>query len=453
MRVLVLGEYRADRLVPELTLAGAEVTVLGFQDLTGFLDPKVRCGTLPANATVESLRALLAEYEADVAIPNVSSPGQEQLLTVYARLGAELCECGPRVLVHSPEFATLACDKVALHQYAVRRGWPVPNGVVCDSPAALVSAPDRLGLPVLVKEARSESFAGRHFVSTATELTALADRLRFPVLVQQAIHGEEYAVELLTLPAGTAVWPVAGLGTLDRDCAPGLRARVQPAILPTRASSALATVVQDIVTAFQPMGPWQIDFALDRAGQLNLIEINGRFSGVSNMSWISTSTDPHRAHAQAVLHGRLPRPPRALRVALEVPVPNGVRLPEPPQGTTLTAFTANPGYPGPYTSGAHRAVLSLIPARAEATRAWLRGLPPGALLVAVESVVEMLDRGHAALGAIDRTGTEVGDQLACPAGDDGGDPMDQLRAVYEGSTWRRFAEPPGGGDGVQVDRS
>ncbi|WP_189300822.1 hypothetical protein [Streptomyces albospinus] len=71
-------------------------------------------------------------------------------------------------------------------------------------------------------------------------------------------------LELLTLPSGTAAWPVARLGTLDREGAPGRRARMPPAALPGDTRSALAAVVRDIVTASRPAGPRQIDFAIPR---------------------------------------------------------------------------------------------------------------------------------------------------------------------------------------------
>ncbi|MCY0950467.1 ATP-grasp domain-containing protein [Streptomyces sp. H27-S2] len=399
MRVLVLGEFRVDRLVPVLERSGADVTVLGFGDLTGFLRPEVTCAPLPPDLTEETLMFVLERYRADTVVPNMASPGQEQMLALYARLGARLRDGDRHMPVHSKKFAALACDKVALHRYAVQRGWPAPAAIVCDGPGQLAPAARKVGFPLLVKKARTESFAGRHFISDPSRLAAVAAGLTYPVLVQQAVQGEEFAVELLTLPSGTVAWPVASLGTLDSACAPGRRARVQPAALPEDAAAALAAVIRDIATHFRPVGPWQIDFAVTREGRLNLIELNGRFGGVSNMSWTSTGTDPHHAHAQAVLHSLLPARTRAEQVALEVPVANGTTLPPPPAGTALTAFTANPGFPGPYTSGFHKAVLAIPPAHAAPARAWLRGLPSGTLLVPVESAVGRLDHGLDALGA------------------------------------------------------
>ncbi|WP_316038537.1 hypothetical protein [Saccharothrix longispora] len=51
-------------------------------------------------------------------------------------------------------------------------------------------------MPTVVKEARGESYAGRHFVTDRDDLIVPSADLRYPVLAQEAVTGEEYAVEL-----------------------------------------------------------------------------------------------------------------------------------------------------------------------------------------------------------------------------------------------------------------
>lgn len=128
------------------------------------------------------------------------------MLPVYARVARGHNTAGRHLPVHSPEFAVPATDKVELHRTAVRRGWPVPAGAVCEEPSRLLDAAV-LGLPALVKEARSESRAPTH----------------------------------------TTAWPVASLGHLDSGCNPGRRIRVAPATLPDRARCALGTAIRDIL--------------------------------------------------------------------------------------------------------------------------------------------------------------------------------------------------------------
>ncbi|WP_189449730.1 ATP-grasp domain-containing protein [Streptomyces abikoensis] len=405
-RVVVLGEFRADRLVPGLRRAGAEVVVLGFAELDGFLGPDVVCGGLPATLSEPVLLRLLDRHDADVAVPNPGCPGQEQFLPVYARVRSLLRGTGRRLHGHAEEFATLASDKVTLHRTAERRGWPVPRGVVCARPEAVRAAARELGFPLLVKEARSEFHAGRHHVRDETRLGPVCGGMTYPVLVQRAVTGEEFAVELLSLPGRTVAWPVASLGRLDGDCAPGRRVRVAPAALPARARTELSAVLGDIVATYEPCGPWQMDLAVDDEGGLRVIELNGRLGGVSNMSRAATGLDPHAAYAGTVLGGGLPRHPEAHRVALELPVRPGAVLPPAPPGTELTPYPGNPGNPGPAHGGVQRAVLG-VPAGlpTEPVGDWLRALPPGVPLNSPDEAVTQLIRGVRALQAVRRAGS------------------------------------------------
>ncbi|MFD0385501.1 hypothetical protein ACFQ2B_33995 [Streptomyces stramineus] len=300
MRVVVLGEFRVDRLVPRLREGGADVVVLAFVELTSFLGPGVEYGALPTALSERALLELLGDYGADLVVPNPGCPGQEQFLPVYARAAEGLRAAGKRVPVHAEAFATLASDKVAFHRIARRRGWPVPRAVVCGGrggagggPRARVSRARQRG-PQRVSR-RAALRAGRRPPRPGVE------EVTCPVLVQQAVEGEEYAVELLSDASSTIAWPVASLYRLDGDCSPGRRVRVAPAALPARARAELIATVVDMVENFGPWGPWQLDFAVTDDGRLQVIELNGRLGGVSNMSWISTGLDPHAAHGEAAL--------------------------------------------------------------------------------------------------------------------------------------------------------
>ncbi|MFI2186210.1 hypothetical protein [Streptomyces sioyaensis] len=387
-------------MISPLTQAGAEVVVLGFADLSSCFGTDITCGNLPPDLTDEALETLLRGYKADLAIPNMNSPGQEQMLPTYARFGPRWQAARGKLPVHSEEFALLATDKVAFHRTAQQRNWPVPRGELCENPRALMTAVDTIGLPVIVKEARSESHAGRYVVRDRESLPQVSHGvggITYPVLAQQLVTGHEYAVELLTLPSHTISWPVASLGPLDSNCAPGKRARVEPALLPDRAQEALISVVQDIVDTYRPLGPWQMDFAVSDDSGLQVIELNGRFGGLSNMSWASTGDDPHLAHIHAVL-GRPVEQPRPARVALELPVHNDAELPPPPAGLGLASFVGSPTNQVPLTAGYYRAVLSVPDGREREARDWLHRLPPGCLLIGPDEATAQLTRGFHALG-------------------------------------------------------
>ncbi|MGW2598679.1 hypothetical protein [Streptomyces klenkii] len=406
MRVVVLGEFRADRLLPPLLHAGAEVVLLGRATgiapfLASALGADVVCGELPAVLCEQDVLRLLAHWRADVAVPSMGCLGQEQLLPLYACAASRRGTAGLRMAVHTEGFAELASDKVALHRIAEERGWPVPRGRVCGAAPAVRAAARELGLPVMVKEARSEFHAGRHYVRDDGALDGVCAGVSYPVLVQEAPAGEEYGVEFLSGGSVTVAWPVASLGRLDGECAPGRRVRVAPAPLPSRLRTELAATVRDMAGTFRPHGPWQMDFAVTDDGRLVVIELNGRLGGVSNMSWAATGADPHAAHARSVLaspadglSGGLPAgPPPPDRIALELPVLAGTPLPPAPEGTALMLFPGSPVNPGPLTGGYCRPVLTVPEDRQEAALAWLRELPPGTLLNSPRDAAGQLARG------------------------------------------------------------
>ncbi|MGK5544807.1 hypothetical protein ACSNOH_08750 [Streptomyces sp. URMC 127] len=421
MRVVLLGEFRADRLLPPLLRGGAEAVVLGFAPrlapfLASSLGRDVVCGALPAALREQDVPRLLAHWRADVAVPNAGCPGQEQFLPLYARTAPRWRTAGRHMPVHAEAFAELACDKVAFHRTAQERGWPVPGGVVCGAAPAVRAAARELGLPVMVKEARSEFHAGRHYVRDHGRLDAVCAEVSYPVLVQEALTGEEYGAEFLSDGRSTVAWPVASLGRLDGECAPGRRVRVAPAPLPAPVNAGLAAVVRDITETFRPYGPWQMDFAVTDEGRPAVIELNGRLGGVSNMSWAATGADPHVAYARSVLAaagGSPPEGPSAgplppVRIALELPVPSGAPLPAAPEGTRLMLFPGSPVNPGPLAGGFCRQVLAVPGDRVPAALAWLDELPPGTLLNSPQEAAGQLVRGVRGLrgaGALRRGGS------------------------------------------------
>ncbi|MFD0200310.1 MULTISPECIES: ATP-binding protein [Saccharothrix] len=374
MKVALLGDYRADRLVAPLSAAGAEVVVLGdagrYRNATHLLD------------RLDGV---------DVLLPTVFAPGEEQALPVYAQVGNHWRAKGHEALTHPEGFAALVTDKVEFHLVARQRGWPVPRGVVCRDRIELVQAVADLGFPVVVKQARSESGSGRRVVRDATALRDLPPR--FPVLVQRFITGQEHGVELITAATGTVAWPVASLDALDHDCAPWKRARVMPADLPPGATAVLEAFVGDVVETWKPVGPWQIDFAVSD-GDLLVIELNGRLGGLANLGWACTGDDPYAVLGRVAL-GAAPDRPRAGRVALELPLRTGSVLTPAPDGMTVKPFVPTTTRGPSVFTDAYRVVVAVPADRGAAAAAWLRTLD--GLLVDHGAAVDQLDRGLRAL--------------------------------------------------------
>ncbi|MFG3001338.1 hypothetical protein [Streptomyces sp. NPDC048340] len=330
VRVLVVGEYRADRFVAALARRTAVEAVLGGPtDVSADVGPGCGYRYLPADAGHQELAVLLEDERPDLVAPCLYPLGQEQMLPALARA------CGPRQglrrgwVVHPDTFARLSTDKVLFQRTAERRGWPVPPGVVCGDQAQLATEVGRHGQPMMVKAARAQSGQGRWYLPDPDALPALPGAV-FPLLVQQVCQGEEFGLELFTLDGHTVCWPVASFGRLDAQCRPGWRARTMPARLPDSAAAALDRFIEDVVTSFSPCGPWQIDFAVAE-GKLAVLEINGRFSGMADLSRAATGTDPYDVFAAACLDAPLPVP-AALGVAMELPVRHGASLPPAPAG-------------------------------------------------------------------------------------------------------------------------
>ncbi|MEV4443147.1 hypothetical protein AB0K09_29910, partial [Streptomyces sp. NPDC049577] len=185
--------------------------------------------------------------------------------------------------------------------------------------------------------------------------------------------GEEFGLELLSGDR-TLRWPVASFGPLDEHCKPNWRTRTMPAALPAAAHDQLDAFVEDVTARLAPLGPWQIDFAVDD-GRLSVLEINGRFGGMSHLSHAATRLDPYDALVRLVLDGTLPQDPPAVRTAMHLPLRLGVRLPPLPPGMTLTREHRTPTETGRPV----HICRTLVAAEEPALRAWLDALPPDAL--------------------------------------------------------------------------
>jgi hypothetical protein len=384
-----MGRYRADRLSSALFRRGASRVVLcGPVDVSSFLGQKVDYRFLAADADDEAMLALWAEAGVDVVVPSLYPLEQEQALTALA-VACRRSDGRRWACVHSPQFAKAVSDKVVFHRLALKEGWPVPDGVICDEPAELAGAVALLGLPVLVKTGRSMPWEGRHYLADSAALAGLP-QMDFPIVVQRACQGGEYGIELLTDRDGrTARWPVAHLGPLDARCMPGWRTRVMPTPLPGPVGRQLEAVIDDIADTLSPYGPWQCDLAVED-GQLHILEINGRFGGMAHLSRSVTNIDPYDALAATALGVQAPQPLRAGRAAAEIPLALAGALPPLPDGMRCEPELPTPTEPCLLTHF-HR---TLVTAGDPTTlHSWIAALPADAL--ADLDAAENYNNGHA----------------------------------------------------------
>jgi len=269
---------------------------------------------------------------------------------------------------------------VALHETAVARGWPVPEGAVCADAGQVRAAVDRLGFPVVLKEAQSQAGDGRFFVESAADLdTVLAGEPGLPVIVQRFQQGFECGVEVMSSGGSHVRWPVASLGSLDTGLDPSFRARAMPFALPERAAAGLERLIRDIEQNLDPFGPWQIDFAVVD-GDLCLLEINARLGGLSDLGSVATGTDPHAVFVAVAMGEDLPEVTQRL-VAVELPsteVP-GNPLPAEPEGSNLMTVTARTPTNRCFINSDHMQVIVTV-SEVEAAKKWITELQGAGLL-------------------------------------------------------------------------
>jgi hypothetical protein len=331
MKVLILGEYRAERIVSAVRKhVPADIVICGRRDVSRQVGGRVRHRDLPRSAGRSEIMSLLHAEAPDLVLPNVYPKGQEQMLPIYAEVATDWRAAGGNMPVHSPAFAELACDKAVFQATGTHRGWPVPEGTVCPDAAALDAAAASLGFPVMVKQARSEPTDGRFLVPSRHALRAVRPALRYPVVAQRAYRGEEFGAEFLTMAGTTLRWPVARLGTVPSAGGPGRRIRVMPRRLPPAAFRVLQEFVADVTAAYRVLGSWQLDLILAEDG-LHVVEINARLGGLSAMSHLATAVDPHQAFVAACL-GDVGTRPRPRFVSMELPIASDGRPPAPPPG-------------------------------------------------------------------------------------------------------------------------
>ncbi|MFI9235334.1 hypothetical protein [Streptomyces sp. NPDC053079] len=373
MDVAIMGHYRADRLVTALRRHAAErIWLCGPTDVSAGMGPGIRYRHLAAGAGVDDVLALWASIGAQVVVPSLYPLEQEQLLHTLATAAQRVPFGSRHAHVHPPAFAEAVSDKVLFHRLALDRGWPVPEGIVCEDRAQAAVALKELGPPVMVKTGRSVPWQGRWYLTGPDDLGA-ADGMVFPVVVQRVCRGEEFGVELLTDRGGTLRWPIASFGPLDERCMPGWRMRVMPAGLPTAVRRGLDAFIADVTDMLAPCGAWQIDMAVE-AGELRVLEVNGRFGGMAHLSRAVTGHDPYQALATAALGGEPPAP-TAVRVAAELPLRAGANVPE--AGDGVRAEVERPSPTEPCLPTHFHRTLVVADDRAALAR-WIRALPGNA---------------------------------------------------------------------------
>jgi hypothetical protein len=392
VKILVLGHYKLERLLRPLVAAAATEIVLWSEVNPGLEVPGVSFRWIPMNRRASSgdIAELLDSVGPDIAIANVFGVGEERLILTYALAADRLGGQGP-FRWHPPAFAELCVDKAAFHRAAVSLGLPVPAGDVAANMADVPRIVRSLGgPPVVVKEARAQAREGVHAAPTAASLEAILARgaLRFPVVVQRMVAGEEIGIEVLTAGIESCRFPVASTGDMDSRCDPAVRVRSMPRALPQPALSTVEQILDTVEQRLRPHGPWQLDMAL--AGQdVTILEVNGRLGGLSDLGLGTTGRDAHELLSDLAMGTPLPRPVPAA-VAVEIPVTPGLAPPPGSDGVQVSLVSASPTNPFPANSDYWRVLLRS--ADRAAVGRWVGQLGPAALRAPLSALRTQVDR-------------------------------------------------------------
>jgi biotin carboxylase len=277
-------------------------------------------------------------------------------------------------------------------------GLPIPDGDIALTARDARHIAGRLGCPVMLKEARTQARVGVHAAVTPESLDAIlsSGTLRFPLVVQRMMAGEEIGVEILSTGTGSCRFPPVSTGDMDSRCDPAARVRSSPRLLPRPAQATITQIIDILEKRLRPYGPWQLDLALS-GEDVVVLEMNGRLGGLADLGLGATGFDSHRLFGELLLGRRLPCP-SPVAVAMEIPV--APDLVPPPSGdsvqvSVLTGSPANP-FPADWNYGR----FSLRSADQTEVERWVSQLDPATLRVPIGALRVQADRAFDCLRAV-----------------------------------------------------
>ncbi|WP_460862058.1 ATP-grasp domain-containing protein [Nocardiopsis coralliicola] len=229
-----------------------------------------------------ALAAVCAQEHADALIPLVD----EELVAA-----AGLDRPGLRVLLPRPAFIRTCLDKYALTRRLAAAGLPVPA-------TSLASEWDGTPEPpVVVKPRSGRGSRGVAVCRTAEELGGVITDSGYAsedLIVQELAPGQEYTVSVVVWRDGSVQAVVPKEVVLKRGV-------TKFAI--TRRHQRVADVCAAVQERLGADGPFNVQLALDEAGEPRIFEINPRFSSTAPLTVESGVDEVAGLVRQAVLDG------------------------------------------------------------------------------------------------------------------------------------------------------
>lgn len=244
---------------------------------------------------VPALKRVCREHQIGLVVPT-----RDAELPVLAPWRNEFAAGGTAILVAAPESIALCQDKRRFAAFCRTEGFPIARTYGPDETPAR--------FPVFVRPVTGAGGAGARRIDDADRWRNLGAE-RAGLIIQDFIEADEYTVDTLMDLEGQPIQAVARRRLLVRG-GEAQKSRVEdvPALtdLALAVGAGLRLVGHNVIQCFR-----------DGSGALNLIEVNPRFGGASNLSIVAGLDSPRRLVALA-LGDRSASAPRPIRHGLEM---------------------------------------------------------------------------------------------------------------------------------------
>ncbi|HZI20632.1 MAG TPA: ATP-grasp domain-containing protein [Pyrinomonadaceae bacterium] len=285
-RLLVLTNRApiASYLFEEVRARGHEMIVImtGSPQQQPVLHPSA--GYLP-DIDTEAVLSLALRWGVTAAI-YASTTSRVASLRATAQLRQELSASGIRMVAHPSEVLDVTLDKWRCRQLLEGQGVGVPPGALAGCLADISCEAKAIGYPVVLKLLDRSGGVGTHVVQDDSSLARLLGGTEGvlpdePYLVEKALEGLEYSVEVLISDRGVMPLAVINKGRTDLH-SPHPMGR--PRVAPWTGDDG-AQVLSTAVTAARAVGGCgvlEFDIIVSDRGP-SVLEINPRLGGVSFM--------------------------------------------------------------------------------------------------------------------------------------------------------------------------
>jgi carbamoyl-phosphate synthase large subunit len=323
-KVLILGsgpivigqaaefDYAGTQACKALREEGITTVLVNSNPATIMTDEEVADRVYLEPLNVDAVERVIARERPDALLPTLGGQTGLNLATELAHAGV-LERYHVRLLGASIETIRKAEDRHAFKQMLEDIGEPVPTSRVCESLEDVVAFAADTGLPLVIRPAYTLGGTGGGFVTTDSELIAIAQRglAASPihqVLVERSLWGwKEIEYEVMRDAADTCI-TVCNMENLDpMGVHTGDSIVVAPAqTLSDRDHQMLRSSAIRIIRALGIEGGCNVQFALDpNSSSYYVIEVNPRVSRSSALASKATGYPIARVAAKVAVGRRL----------------------------------------------------------------------------------------------------------------------------------------------------